>query len=566
MEDDSQSSAWKSVQRLWKDVLSRISRRCKIPKQLIIFAIFIIAIMTYTVFNNQVLRISDDLLKLQEKVDIKESFETKIIDLQKIGLQGREESLVVPNEEKKEEEEKKASLWDESVRGKRKDRSKKPAKMHLREEGHKQKGVEERQLKLRGFQPLNVSIEATLSQILPVIVSDEERDPAFSMSYQFTYPAFVIPPPLTVEANSRNTLPVISGFFRELASHKRDDCKNEDICVHPSKYHRIYIKWDCDQNSCKNDNDYIVFFQKEYTTGQIDVIQDGKLPLNYGCSPMSNHKEATLPTSSRVYELPGTVVYLLVPKGFTLHQFIASILPKLVQMESILADPSLRFLVDISPQTPIVSELYDRLGITADRRIDVRSIKHMGELFGAKQLVVSCKAPSLHPYLWQRAQYLLKLPHLVDPEKFKPRRILYLTRKRGTMNGGRKVVNEGPLEGHLKQFAQTHGYEYTTFIHSDYKTLEATMELWSTAAVVIGPHGGAFSNLLFAPKGCMVIEFLPNGAIFTGTTFKDHLAPYMQAMVLGHQYYAVMSQFSKRDDITVNIREVLEILDHLPAI
>ena len=123
------------------------------------------------------------------------------------------------------------------------------------------------------------------------------------------------------------------------------------------------------------------------------------------------------------------------------------------------------------------------------------------------------------------------------------------------------MTNEGELEKHLKRFAENNGYKYVSFFHTEYKSLEATMKLWSTAAAVIGPHGGAFTNMLLAPKGTTIVEFLPNGAIFTGPTFKEHLAPYQQAMVLGHRYYAVMSQFSKRDDIIVNIREVLDILN-----
>ena len=94
-----------------------------------------------------------------------------------------------------------------------------------------------------------------------------------------------------------------------------------------------------------------------------------------------------------------------------------------------------------------------------------------------------------------------------------------------------------------------------------YSDLDSLLQLWSSAAVVIGPHGGAFSNILFAPKGCVVVEFLPNGAIFTGSTFKEHLSTYQQAMLLGHRYFAVMSPFTKRDDMTVNVDEVMNILD-----
>ena len=32
--------------------------------------------------------------------------------------------------------------------------------------------------------------------------------------------------------------------------------------------------------------------------------------------------------------------------------------------------------------------------------------------------------------------------------------------------------------------------------------------LFRRAAIVIGPHGGAFANLVFAPRGALVVEFV----------------------------------------------------------
>ena len=552
MDDDIQNTQWKTIQRTWKDMVSRISRKCRIPKQLIVFTFIVTGIVIYTVLSNKVLRISDELLYLQKKVDIKESFESKAIE---IGIPEIGDSLPVSTvmvEESSSIEKK--PIWEEPAKSEYEYEKKKAARTHLREES--------------GISPpdnsvpmsSNITIEGTLSQILPTVVSDEERDPAYLISYRFKYPAFVIPPPFTVETNPRNTLPVISRFFQELSSHKKEDCIGEDICVHPSKYVHLYTNWNCKEKSCQQDNDYIVYFQPEYTTGAIDVIDHGFLPFNYDCTCYSDHKQASVPITARIYDVPGTVVYLLVPNGATFHHFVDSVLPKLLQMESILNDPSLRFLVDLSPQYPIVEELYDRLGITAKRRIDYRRIKHLGDAISAQRLILPCKTPPLHPYLWQRAQYLLKLPHIMFPSQYLPSRIIYMSRRKGTLSGGRRVTNEGELEKHLKRFAQSKGYEYVSFFHTEYKSLEATMELWSTAVAIIGPHGGAFTNMLFAPKGTTVIEFLPNGSIFTGPTFKEHLAPYQQAMALGHKYYAVMSQFSKRDDIIVNIREVLDIL------
>ena len=69
-----------------------------------------------------------------------------------------------------------------------------------------------------------------------------------------------------------------------------------------------------------------------------------------------------------------------------------------------------------------------------------------------------------------------------------------------------------------------------------------------------------FANIAFAPKGTIVIEFLPNGAIFNSPAFKEHLSTYQQAMALGHRYYSMMCAYSKNDDMIVNMRDLLTTL------
>ena len=555
MDDDNQNTQWKSIQRTWKDVISRISRTCRIPRQLLLFALIVGGIVFYTLLNNKVLRISDELLDLQGKVDIKESFESRSIDTHILSASNNATSAQEGMSDHKE------SLWKESAKSEEEENSKKAQRAHLRKE--------KLASRMESFVDVpvgnrSITIDGTLAQILPTSLGDDERDPFFLASYRLKYSAFVIPPPFTVETNHRNTLPIISRFYQELSSHKREDCVDEDICVHPSKYMRLYANWECN-DSCKQDNDYIVFFQKEYTTGEIDVINDGVLPLSYECTCYSSHKLSLDASSVRPFKAPGTVVFLLVPQGATFYHFMDAVLPKLIQLESFLRDPSLRFLVDLSPQFPIVEQLLDRLGISAHRRIDYRSIKSAYDAIAAQRLVLSCHTPPLHPYLFQRAQYLLRLPHVMEPQKYRSNTIIYLSRRKGSLSGGRRVINEGELEKHLRRFAGNNGYEYVTFFHTDYKKLDDLLELFSRAVAIVGPHGGAFTNMMFAPKGTLVVEFIPNGAIFTGPTFKEHLAPYQQAMVMGHKYYAVMSQFSRRDDITVNIREVLEIMSKIHA-
>ena len=512
------------------------SRKCKVPKQLLLFFVVVCIVVFYTLVNRDVLAVSDELMDLQSQVDTVKSFRSIKLDL--------DQPLVaaVP------------SAANDSISGTRQ-----PSESKIEEivASHNRLRSEIKDEPVLEVATSTIQISGTLSQILPERI---EGDSGFATSYLFKYPAFVLPPPFSYETSKRKLLPSISGYYRELSSHKRDECKGEDICVHPSHYVNLYTSYSASDPLSSSDKEYIVFFQDEYLRGRIDVVVRGMLPFNYDCGCFSDHSKALSQSLHRPYKVSGTVVFLLVPNGATIHHFIDSVLPKLVQMEVFLSDPSIRFLVDISSQYPLVEALLQRLGIAGDRLLNYKDIKHLGDGITADRFVMTCNTPPLHPYLWQRAQYLLRLPHLVDPSSHPRNTIIYLSRRKGTIGGGRKVANEQELERKLQQFASEHGYNYVSFFHSDYPDLEELLRLWSSAVAVVGPHGGAFSNILFAPKGCYVIEFLPNGPIFTGPTFKEHLSTYLQAMLLGHRYFAVMSPFTKRDDMTVNEREVLTIL------
>ena len=527
---------FKNVQRTWKSAMAWFSRKCKVPKQLLLFFVVVCIVVFYTLINRDVLTVSDELVDLQSQVDTVKSFRSVKLDL--------DQSLVaaVPSAVN----DSLSSTWEPSE-GKSEERA--ASHSHLRVEIKDEPVVE--------VATSTIQISGTLSQIIPERI---EGDSGFVASYLFKYPAFVLPPPFSYETSRRKLLPSISSYYRELSNHKRDECRGEDICVHPSHYVNLYTSYGASDPVSSSDKEYIVFFQSEYLRGRIDVAAQGMLPFDYDCGCFSDHSRALARSLHRPYRVSGTVVFLLVPNGATIHHFIDSVLPKLVQLEVFLNDPAIRFLLDISSQYPLVTALLERLGIAGDRLLNYKDIKHLGDGVTADRFVMTCNTPPLHPYLWQRAQYLLRLPHLVNPSSYHQNTILYLSRRKGTIGGGRKVANEQELERKIQQFASEHGYNYVSFFHSDYGDLEELLRLWSSAVAVVGPHGGAFSNILFAPKGCYVIEFLPNGPIFTGPTFKEHLSTYFQAMLLGHRYFAVMSPFTKRDDMTVNEKEVLNIL------
>ena len=395
-------AVWKESQRRWNDFTARFLRKCRVPKQLAVFFFVICFIVLYALLNQEVLTVSDELKDLQMQVDI-----TKVFNSYKLVITNPSSSELQP-------EENKVSLSISEPNGNNN---------NTNEEDMFRRFTNIQQLKreqLRKSQQYEttknrtITIEGTLSQIIPQRVNDSLYPSTVYSSYTLKYPPFVLPPPFTYETKQKNTLPGISSYYQELASHKKNDCSNEDICVYPSKYVHLYTKWTDKDPVSTNNRDYIVYFQDRYISGQIDVYQNIILPFHFDCSHYSSYESVPSSSSQRVYRMEGNVVYLLIPQGATFFKFIHLILPKLVQLEAFLQDRSLYYLVDLSPQYPFVKELYLRLGIQEEQLIDYRTIKQYGDSIEASHFILTCNTPPLHPYLLQRSQYLLHLPHLEE--------------------------------------------------------------------------------------------------------------------------------------------------------
>ncbi len=81
-------------------------------------------------------------------------------------------------------------------------------------------------------------------------------------------------------------------------------------------------------------------------------------------------------------------------------------------------------------------------------------------------------------------------------------RVLYFRRRESR----RRVADEAELLGRIETLLEPGPYQFEIFEHRD---LESDMERMRRARIVLGPHGGAFQNLIFAQPGTHVVEFLP---------------------------------------------------------
>lgn len=104
-----------------------------------------------------------------------------------------------------------------------------------------------------------------------------------------------------------------------------------------------------------------------------------------------------------------------------------------------------------------------------------------------------------------------------DAERIK----LYISRPKGVRRG---VSNEDELLPILEKF----GY---TIQAMEGLSVAEQAGLFSKAKTLISPHGGALTNMVFAPSGCKVVEL-----------FGRHVYPYYYglASVCGHEYHTIL--------------------------
>jgi len=96
-------------------------------------------------------------------------------------------------------------------------------------------------------------------------------------------------------------------------------------------------------------------------------------------------------------------------------------------------------------------------------------------------------------------------------------KLFYISRR----HGNRPALNEDAILASLKPWG-------ITVVESERLSLQEQIELFSEAGLIMGAHGAGIQNALWAPRGCMVLEFISPRYI-TG-------AFWTLAESLGHHY------------------------------
>ncbi|KAI0781890.1 hypothetical protein C8Q75DRAFT_728354 [Abortiporus biennis] len=200
--------------------------------------------------------------------------------------------------------------------------------------------------------------------------------------------------------------------------------------------------------------------------------------------------------------------------------------------------------------TSTVSQLWEMLGWTRDR------IFYGSPKVSAKNVVFSCRAPLIHPFLSYRTLELLEMGEeevgIEDRKK-----IVYFSRSRGgTSNGGRRVANEGDLLKNITQLLQdrNRGEELVIFDQNEFGSQKELMGWFrKNVRAIVGPHGGGLFNHRWTPQNTLVIEFITSE--FTSLMFWE------ESSILNQLYVNMFLDSVGYLDMLADIPAVLDVLN-----
>jgi capsular polysaccharide biosynthesis protein len=175
------------------------------------------------------------------------------------------------------------------------------------------------------------------------------------------------------------------------------------------------------------------------------------------------------------------------------YHFVTDVLPRIAIAEQCTdIEPPDRWYVPASTQDR--AGLLDRMGITADRRIDSMLVPHVR---AESLLVPGLPGTEQHP-AWVTGF----LRERLLPKSYEriPGRFLYITR--GASKNNRTVLNEPQVVAALR----ARGF---TSVDPAGLTIDEEIRTFAEADVVVSAHGAALTNMLFMNPGALVIELFP---------------------------------------------------------
>jgi capsular polysaccharide biosynthesis protein len=190
--------------------------------------------------------------------------------------------------------------------------------------------------------------------------------------------------------------------------------------------------------------------------------------------------------------LSGTTGIVTASGADMYYHWMFDILPRINMLNNCKpAGPVDQYVIDYR-ELPFQKESLSALNIS-DSQIS-RAIDHFGYHVEAERLLVPSLSSKLDVVSTETCQFLSKT-FLKDIEPTAGPAWIYLKR-----TGKRKLLNEAEIEDYLFSL----GFET---VSCDNISVSMQAGIFNNADIVIGPHGAAFTNIVFCKPGTKIIEF-----------------------------------------------------------
>lgn len=195
--------------------------------------------------------------------------------------------------------------------------------------------------------------------------------------------------------------------------------------------------------------------------------------------------------------------------GEAFQHFIKDAIPKLASVIDLLESPEFAHIKIVSHQRncAIGQWLWNKLGL--ENRVVQKPINAKEEIVIYTDMAFFPHyEPCLHSFgLYPRNTLLPIQKRLGLLDNTHRDLVVYLPRK-----GARSVADEDKLLASIKPIVEEKGY--TIHVFQARGDFDSDLNIMKRAKVVLGPHGGAFANIVFAQPGTHVIEFIPIYKLF----------------------------------------------------
>ncbi|EDQ91218.1 uncharacterized protein MONBRDRAFT_23412 [Monosiga brevicollis MX1] len=322
--------------------------------------------------------------------------------------------------------------------------------------------------------------------------------------------------------------------------------------------------------------------QPEYVTAPI--ITDGCIATDRGLTYNASvlvantrwHRRDAAPLSQvalQFHEHECTLFNFAIVWGEEFQHFMLEVLPRIASVWSLIQDtPRACLVLNSGPGARILHEL---LGVPAERIV----VAHANSVHCGAQIVFpdfeqQRKIGLLPPEAYRPIQPLISAwldshrstsANMTEPHQV-PHLLLYLRRAAGT-DRAVQVEQEQALLAQIEARMRP-GYQLEVWEPEGPHGWHVDGPLFGQAALVFGPHGGAFANLPFAPRATRVLEFIAarhSEPQLPPAVPKLDIRPcyWSMATALGQEYWQsepLKFDFSQ-PDMLVNVTDILNSME-----